>query len=79
MSKLTLTVLTALSLTACATQEQIIAHNQDRCTKIGYAPNTPEHTACVERGTTQAQQSQSAATGAAADVIITYAILEALL
>jgi hypothetical protein len=54
----TLTIVAALS--ACVPSEQMIDNQRSTCAQIGYAPQSPEFLACVERGVVQGQAAQNA-------------------
>ena len=74
MKHLTLITAAALALTACTATTDMIEAQKDRCTQVGYAPGTPEHAACTERGTAQQQATQNAVAGAAAAGAVNAAI-----
>ena len=63
MKHLTIITAAALALSACTATPDMIEAQKDRCTQVGYAPGTPEHAACTERGTAQQQATQNAVTG----------------
>ena len=63
MKHLTIITTAALALTACTATPDMIEAQKDRCSQVGYAPGTPEHAACTERGTAQQQATQNAVTG----------------
>ena len=63
MKHLTIITAAALALTACTATPEMIEAQKDRCTQVGYAPGTPEHAQCTERGTAQQQATQNAVTG----------------
>ena len=56
----------AIALGACTATPAMIDAHKARCAQIGYAPGSPEHAACTERGTAQQQGTQNAVAGATA-------------
>lgn len=42
-------VLAAITLCACASPEELRAHDQAACTSYGFQPNTPEFSRCLQR------------------------------
>ena len=60
MTRLAIVAALGLTLTACTTAE-MVGMAQNECAQIGYAPGTPEHTQCTERGYRNIDAQQDAA------------------
>ena len=69
----------ALAIAGCTATPAMIDAQKGRCSQIGYAPGTPEHAACVERGTMQQQGTQNAVAGSVAAGAVQGMIFNALL
>lgn len=78
MKHFTIITAAALALGACTATPEMIDAQKSRCTQVGYAPGTPEHAQCTERGTAQQQATQNAVAGATVAGAVNAAIWNAI-
>ena len=78
MKKVTIAIIAAATVSACATPDQMVGAAHDECGKIGYDTGSAEYTACVERGYRGTKATQDAAVAATTSAVIGTAIIQAM-